>query len=414
MPVDFPALFRCFLRIGFLSFGGPAAQIALMHQELVEKRKWLNEDSFLRGLSFCMLLPGPEAMQLATYIGWRLKGTVGGLIAGLLFVLPGSLVISLLLFAYVSYHDTSWAEGAFLGIKAAVVAIILKALIGLSRKALNGSIDILIAGMALLALFLFGLPFPVVILAAGSIGFFVRHTQANYEQKLTVHITPRIRAILSWAALWLIPLILLSIVGAPFLAAIGWFFAKLAVVSFGGAYATLAYMSQTVVSQQEWINQGQLLDALGLAETTPGPLVLVTQFIAMLAGHIEGGWDSAFAAGLIALWATFIPCFLWIFAAAPYVETLTEHPRIGPALQSISACIVGVIANLAMWFLISLIFRHVSTVEFGAMSLLWPDMSSVDPIALLLVSVAPMILWVVKGSLWLFLPLMAIVSLLLQ
>ncbi len=406
-------MLRVFGRIGLLSFGGPAAQIALMHKELVEDRPWLSEDSFLRGLSFCMLLPGPEAMQLATYTGWRMQGTLGGLFAGLLFVMPGAVVIGLLVWLYAQFGTMPAVQAAFLGIKAAVVIIILQALRRLSAKALHNSLDWLLAGGGFAALFFLNVPFPLVVLAAAVIGL-LRRPAADAASAATP--APfRAAATLStfalWGALWLLPLLALELAGADFLSDLGWFFAKLAVVTFGGAYAVLAYISQTVVSQFGWITAGQMIDALGLAETTPGPLILVTQFVAMLSGLTQQGTALFLAAGAVALWATFGPCFLWIFAAAPYVERIATHPRLGQALKAVTATVAGVILTLSLWFLIHVVFEQTRTLEHGLLHLPVPVWSSVDPVAAALVLLVPAVGWICRGNLPTLLLAMAVAGL---
>ncbi|MEW2911481.1 chromate efflux transporter [Leisingera sp. JC11] len=401
-------MFRVFGRIGVLSFGGPAAQIAVMHKELVEDRPWLSEESFLRGLSFCMLLPGPEAMQLATYTGWRMRGTAGGLLAGLLFVLPGAAVIAALVWLYAQFGTLPAVQSAFLGVKAAVVVIIVQALRRLSGKALKHPLDWGLAGFGFAALFLLNLPFPLVVLAAACIGLM----RKDGSMTAAVHTPPArngstLRTILVWGALWLMPLIALSLAGAAFLADIGWFFSKLAVVTFGGAYAVLAYISQTVVSQFGWISAGQMIDALGLAETTPGPLILVTQFVAMLSGLQEGGFGLFLAAGAVALWATFMPCFLWIFAAAPYVERIAAHPRLGMALKAVTATVAGVILNLSVWFLMHVAFAETRVIETGILHVPAPVWSSMNTPAVLLVLLAPLAALAVRGNMLLLLAAMA-------
>ncbi len=415
MTPKFSDLLRVFGRIGLLSFGGPAAQIALMHQELVEKRPWLREDQFLRGLSFCMLLPGPEAMQLATYAGWRLRGIWGGVLAGLLFVIPGAVAIAFLCAIYINYGTQPIIQSSFMGIKAAVVTVVINALLKLQQKALNQFGDWVCAGLSAIALLLFDLPFPLVILGGGVVGFILAPTQQARPAQPEVAQSPTgLPILLFWIGLWLLPLVALSVFAAPFLASVGWFFAKLAVVTFGGAYAVLAYMSQAVVDQNGWISSNQMLDALGLAETTPGPLILVTQFVAMLSGQIAGGLPYAIAAGLIALWATFVPCFLWVFAAAPHVERLTTHPRIGQALKSITACIVGVIFNLSIWFLLNVLFGTIDGLRLGPATLPLPDLSTLDLNALFLVLLAPILLRVTKGNLFSLLALMATAGVIVQ
>jgi chromate transporter len=382
-------MLRVFGRIGIYSFGGPAAQIAVMHKELVEDRPWLSEDGFLRALSFCMLLPGPEAMQLATYAGWRMRGIAGGLLAGLLFVLPGALVISILVGLYAAFGQVPGVQAAFLGIKAAVVIIVLQALRKLAGKALHGLDAWVLAGAGFAAIYALNIPFPLIVMAAGVYGF-AKGGNGSETAPVQSRKDPHspLRQVLIWGGLWLVPLMMLSFLGADFLADIGWFFSKLAVVTFGGAYAVLAYMSQTVVQHYQWIEAGQMIDALGLAETTPGPLILVTQFVAMLSGLQTGGAALGIAAGAVALWATFMPCFLWIFLAAPYVEQITSHPRLGAALKAITASVVGVILNLSVWFSLHVLFGEVGTLDIGPARLAVPELASLNTAALLLTGLA--------------------------
>jgi chromate transporter len=392
-------MIRVFGRIGLLSFGGPAAQIAVMHRELVEDRPWLSEPGFLRALSFCMLLPGPEAMQLATYAGWRLRGVPGGLLAGLLFVIPGALIISILVGLYTVYGELELVQAGFLGIKASVVIIVLLALRKLARRALHGVSALVLAGLGFIGLFALDLPFPLIVLGAGLYGLLRGGPGAQAEgetQPLNVYHAGR--QLLIWGGLWLLPLIALSLAGATFLANIGWFFAKLAVVTFGGAYAVLAYMTQTVVENYHWISTEQMIDALGLAETTPGPLILVTQFVAMLAGLQSHGIALGLAAGMVALWATFMPCFLWIFLAAPYVERISSHPRLGAALKSITAAVVGVILNLSVWFTLHVLFFKIERIEHGLLTLAVPAKGSLDPLALGLICLAAVVALLTRGN----------------
>ena len=391
MPTpDWTEMTRAFGRIGLLSFGGPAAQISLMHRELVEERRWLDEDAYLRALSLCMLLPGPEAMQLATYAGWKLRGTLGGLLAGTLFVLPGAVVIAILWAIYVSWGDVPVVQWAFLGIKAAVIVIVLAALQGLTKRALNGWQDGLIAGLAFAAIFVFGLPFPAILALAALWGFArtQRSEPVAVSDVSSLNWKETWRTAVIWSALWLVPLALLSLMDTGFLAQVGWFFAWLATISFGGAYALLAYMSQTVVADFGWITTAQMIDALGLAETTPGPLILVTQFVAMLAAVSQGGvWLSLAAAG-VSLWATFLPCFLWIFVAGPYVEQLARAPRLSGALSGITAAVVGVIMNLSVWFALNVFFTATQTASEALPSLYLPVMDTFVPTAALLFALA--------------------------
>ena len=386
------------------------AQIALMHKELVEKKNWLSEEDFLRALSFCMLLPGPEAMQLATYAGWRLRGIAGGLLAGLLFVGPGAVVIAALVWLYTLFGALPLVQAGFLGIKAAVIVIVVQALARIGRKALKDRTGQAIAIAGFLAVFLLNLPFPLVVALAAGLGLLLRPEITTPAAETVVHVgRGHWRNVALWAALWLVPLAGLTWIGAEFLATLGWFFAKLAVVTFGGAYAVLAYVTQTVVSDQGWITTGQMIDALGLAETTPGPLVLVTQFVAMLAGHGQGGVGLAVAAGMVALWATFAPCFLWIFAAAPYLEHLTRLPRLQSALSAITAAVAGMMLNLSLWFTLHLLFRELAPTSFGVNLPVW---SSLDTHALVLVGLAPLVHRLCGGKLVLLLIVMATVGVL--
>ena len=376
---------RVFGRIGVLSFGGPAAQIALMHDSLVTRHKWLSEEQYLRALSLCMLLPGPEAMQLATYAGWRLRGTAGGLQAGLLFVVPGALVILALALGYVWYGDLPLVRAAFLGIKAAVIVIVLQALMRLARKALTGPAAWTLALSDFVALFALGLPFPVIVLAAGGYGYVTARPGDVLIQPATAP-TVSLRTIALWSALWASPLVVCWFFAQTFLVQIGLFFSKLAVVTFGGAYAVLAYMTQEVVQNHGWIETGQMIDALGLAETTPGPLILVTEFVALLAGYAQGGLGLAIAAGALTLWVTFTPCFLWIFAAGPYVDVIAARPRLSAALQAITAAVVGVILNLSVWFALHVLFARIT--PGGMLPIPRPEWATLDLWAVLLTLVA--------------------------
>ena len=366
MPPSLPDLFRVFGRIGLLSFGGPAAQISLMHEDLVEKRGWLSEKQFLGALSFCMLLPGPEAMQLATYTGWKLRGIPGGLIAGLLFVLPGAAAILALALGYVAYGQLPLVQASFTGIKAAVVAIVLRALLSLSQKALTGWADWALAICGFGAMFFLGVPFPYLIAGAALWGYLRTGAEAVAEYDSTLPAPGQtLMTVLIWGGLWAAPVLLVMVLDQTFLRDIALYFSTLAVVTFGGAYAVLAYMTQAVVETHGWLSTAQMIDALGLAETTPGPLILVTQFVALLAGFAQGGLLLGLFAGALTLWVTFVPCFLWIFAGAPYVDALLARPRLKGALAAISAVVVGVILNLSLWFALHVIFAEVNESSFG-------------------------------------------------
>ncbi|MCW1933967.1 chromate efflux transporter [Pararhodobacter zhoushanensis] len=345
-------------KIGLLSFGGPAGQIALMHRELVETRAWIDEARFLHALNFCMLLPGPEAMQLATYIGWLRGGWRGGMLAGGLFVLPGIVAIMALSWVYVLAGDVGWIAGVFFGLKAAVIAIVAQALVRIGRKALKTAGALAIAVAAFGALFVFGVPFPLVVLAAALVGFLTAKGAAVAVAPARVSTT---RVALVWLALWLGPVLTLVLVLGRdhVLAQVAVYFSQMAVLTFGGAYAVLAWVAQAAVEQFGWLTAPQMLDGLAMAETTPGPLIMVTQFVGFMAGWGAGGLALASAAALVSVWATFAPCFLWIFAGAPHAERLRGNPALAGALAAVTAAVVGVIANLALWFAIHALFGQV-------------------------------------------------------
>ncbi|MEJ8560466.1 chromate efflux transporter [Yoonia sp. GPGPB17] len=399
-------LLRVFGRIGLLSFGGPAAQIALMHQELVEKRDWLTEKQFLRALSFCMLLPGPEAMQLATYAGWKRQGIVGGLIGGGLFVLPGAVVIMVLALAYGTYGNLPVVQALFLGVKATVVIIVVEALVKIAKRALIKTKHLILAGGAFIALFFFALPFPLVILVAAVIGAIGQPGETTAHAPQSGTLVRSLKIAMVGGLIWAAPFGLVALTGNSFLHDIGVFFSTLAVVTFGGAYAVLAYMTQEVVVSYAWLSTPQMMDALGLAETTPGPLILVTQFVAMIAGLAEGGWGMALIAGALTLWVTFVPCFIWIFAGAPLIDWLDGRPRLRGALAGITAAVVGVIANLSLWFACHVFFGAVSTVSAGPIQTIWPDLTTLQPIAIGLAIVTGVLL---LGRHW-PLPLVLLIS----
>jgi len=393
-------------RIGVLSFGGPAGQIALMHRVLVEERRWLDERRYLSALNFCMLLPGPEAMQLATYAGWRLHGVAGGLAAGLLFVLPGAALILVLGLLYAVYGKLPVAEAVFVGIKAAVLAIIVEALLRVAKRALRSRADWLIAAAAFAALFLFGVPFPLIVAAALLIGYLMsdgraKGAEADAAPPPSVSHLATLRTIAVWLAVWLVPLGLVVAAFGPqhVLSQLAWFYSKLAVVTFGGAYAVLSYMAQQVVEGYRWLTPGEMLDALGLAETTPGPLILVTEFVGVLAAARHGG-DPPMLMGvlgaLVTLWATFAPCFLWIFAGAPYIERLTHEPRLSGALQAVTAAVVGVILNLTLWFALHVLFADVSTVTAGWLRFSVPTLGTFEPVPAGLALIAALVLFGLK------------------
>jgi chromate transporter len=368
-------LTRVSARIGLLSFGGPAAQIALMHRVILDEKKWVAEPDYLRALSFCMLLPGPEAMQLATWIGWRLHGVKGGLIAGGLFVLPGALVVLALSLIYAAFGQVPLIAALFTGVQAAVIAIVVEALIRVSKRALKSREAYVIAFAAFAGLFFLKLPFPLIILAAGIWGFL--RTPATAKDPAAppppAALARSVKAAAVWLAIWLIPLGVLILAAPGRLAEIGIFFSKLAVLTFGGAYAVLAWMAQEVVEQKGWLTLPQMMDGLGLAETTPGPLILVNEFVGFMAAHQVGGWALGLAGAAIAVWMTFIPSFLFIFAGAPFIDRLTHMPRLSGALAAITAAVVGVIANLSLWFALHVLFSSVPETVIGRLHLTWPD-----------------------------------------
>ncbi|WP_226621404.1 chromate efflux transporter [Alloyangia pacifica] len=404
-------LFLTFLRIGLLSFGGPAAQIALLHREIVEERQWLTERQYLRALSFCMLLPGPEAMQLATWVGWRLRGTAGGLISGGLFVLPGALVIAALALAYASYGARPEVAGLMLGVKATVIALVAQALLKLGRKVLARPSALLISIAAFAALYVLHLPFPLVIACAALVGWLGQPAPAAQEvQPVPAPVTERLWVWPLWVTLWFAPMVAAGLAGQTLLYDIGMLFSKLAVFSFGGAYAVLAWLAQEAVTARGWLDPAQMADALGLAETTPGPLILVTQFVGMITGFAAGGWQMALAAGAMVLWVTFIPCFLWIFAFAPHLERLLARPRLQAALEAITAAVLGVVANLALWFALHVLFAQTWLPKLGPLAPELPVLSSLQPGALALTLLAALLLGPLRRSVPLTLAVTAFIS----
>jgi chromate transporter len=387
---------RLWLKIGCLGFGGPAGQIALMHRLVVDERKWVGEAQFLHALNFCMLLPGPEAQQLATYLGWLLHGVRGGLVAGILFVLPGFCVILALSAAYAAFGQLPWLAGVFFGLKCAVIALVAEALWRVARRALKQPVHILAAALAFLALFVFRIPFPVVILAAAAAGLVVAWRSDGIAAKAPdaqllapSSDAPRpFRILLIGAGLWLGPIALLAVWlgSAHVFAQMGWFFAKMAVVTFGGAYAVLAYVAQQAVQSYGWLTTGTMIDGLALAETTPGPLILVLSFVGFYAAYQQPGALAPMLAGslgaVFVTWVTFVPSFIWIFLGAPYVERLRQNRYLSTALAMVTAAVVGVIANLALWFALHVLFRQVTDVTFGIATITWPDWRSADLVAI--------------------------------
>ena len=399
-----------------VSFGGPAAQIALMHRVIVDEQKWMNEREYLNALAFCMLLPGPEAMQLATYSGWRLHGMRGGLAAGLLFVLPGAVVILALAAIYLLYGDVPWLQALFLGIKAAVLVIVLEALLRVAKRSLTQRRHWLIAGLSFFSLFCLSLPFPLVILVAGIYGFWFASLEhsPNLDAKVDVSPLRSLATILIWLVIWWAPILVVAYFAeSGVLAEIGIFFSKLATVTFGGAYAVLAYMAQDAVQAKQWLSATEMMDGLGLAETTPGPLILVTEFVGFLAGaRASGGLDlgAGLAAAGMTVWATFAPCFLWVFTGAPYIEWIASKRRLSAALAAISAAVVGVILNLSIWFALHVLFADVQRHGLGPVAVWWPDLGTLDVWALALAGIAAVLLLVMKRGVLLTLGLCSVLG----
>ena len=393
---------RVWGKIGLLSFGGPAAQIALMHDLIVERYKWISEKQYLNALSFCMLLPGPEAMQLATYIGWRIHGMLGGLLAGLLFVLPGALVILGMAIIYVTFGEQALVQALFLGIKASVLVIVIQSLIRVASRAIKTLQLRLLALLSFVAIFFFSIPFPIIIFLAAIFGYLTIEAgsvSSPPTAKVSIRLASLVKTVLLFLMIWWLPVLVMDyFLPTPILSDIGQFFSKLAVVTFGGAYAVLAYMAQAVVTDWQWLTAGEMMDGLGLAETTPGPLILVTEFVGFVAAYREGGLGLGIAGALVTLWVTFVPCFLWIFAGAPYVDWITAQPKLKGALDAISAAVVGVILNLSLWFALHVIFDAVHQTKLGVLDLWYPVLSSVNWLVVALVAVSALLMLMLKWN----------------
>jgi chromate transporter len=427
---EFGELVRVFGRIGLINFGGPAGQIALMHRELVDERGWIGEEDYLHALNFCHLLPGPEAQQLATYIGWRLHGVKGGLAAGLLFVLPGALVILALSILYAYAAQLGWFAALFLGIKAAVLAIVAQALVRIAGRALTTPFKRALAAAAFLCLFFFSVPFPVVVLGAGALGILValyrpawlgiKDSGDEVSDVRRPQLVATVRTVLIWLLIWAAPMAaVLAILGpSHVLWDIGVFFSQLAVVTFGGAYAVLAYMAQEAVQGFGWLKPGEMADGLGLAETTPGPLIMVTQFVGFLAAFRLPEPFTPLVAGLIGAglttWVTFAPCFMWIFALAPWIERLQNIRWLKGGLAAITASVVGVIANLTLWFALHVLFTRINESAAGPFKLMIPNWASLDWKAALLTVLAMILLFAFKLSIFRMLGAMAAAGLALS
>ncbi|WP_102783688.1 chromate efflux transporter [Thalassospira sp. GB04J01] len=420
---DYPTLreaIKVWARIGLLSFGGPAGQIAMMHKILVEERKWLGEKRFLHALNYCMLLPGPEAQQLAVYIGWLMHRTFGGIVAGVLFVLPGVIAIMAVSWIYAIWGNVGIVAALFFGLKAAVLAIVVQAVIRIGRRALKNRAMLMIATTAFIAIFAFEVPFPLIILVAGLIGFSGARANipafrdggghgkigsvqvADADTLLGDESPDHTRVNRSWAfrisaillGLWLVPVAVLFLVLGPanVFSQIAGFFSVMAVVTFGGAYAVLAYVAQEAVQNFGWLAPGEMLDGLGMAETTPGPLIMVTQFVGFMGALREAGTLSPLVAGtlggLLTTWVTFTPCFLWIFLGAPFIERLRDNHQLTAALSAITAAVVGVVLNLAVWFGLHVVFAELTPVTGYGLDLMVPVLESVNSAAAVLTVLA--------------------------
>lgn len=413
-PVTLGQAFWVWLRIAALSFGGPAGQIAVMHRILVDEKRWIGEHRFLHALNYCMLLPGPEAQQLATYIGWLLHKTRGGIVAGALFVLPGMVSIMALSWIYALYGRVGIVSALFFGLKCAVLAVVLQAVVRIGSRALKNTPMRALAALAFILIFFLGVPFPLIVLGAGAIGYFggragiaafrlggghgssgeniVADADTLLGEELPAHATPgwhrTVRDALVWLALWLVPVAALLLTLGPdnVFSHIAIFFSKMAMVTFGGAYAVLAYVAQQAVENYGWLAPTEMLDGLGMAETTPGPLIMVLQFVGFMGAFRESGTLSPLLAatlgGLLATWVTFVPCFLWIFLGAPFIERMRGNAALTGALSAITAAVVGVVLNLAIWFAIHTIFRQTFAFTSGPIGFDAPVLTSLDPYAL--------------------------------
>ncbi|MFO1249257.1 MAG: chromate efflux transporter [Alphaproteobacteria bacterium] len=402
--------FPVWVRIALLSFGGPAGQIAVMHRILVEEKRWISERRFLHALNYCMLLPGPEAHQLAVYIGWLMHKVRGGVISGTLFVLPGLVTLGFLSWLYAAFGNVPLVAALFFGLKAAVLAIVLEAVQRISRRALKTRAAMAIAGVAFVAIFFGGVPFPLIILGAGLAGLLIQRLRPgwlkagghggakeedenaaidrSFAKALPAHVKPSLprflTVVLIGGLFWLGPLLVLLLVLGPqnVFTAIAAFNSKMAVVTFGGAYAVLAYMAQQAVEHFHWLKPGEMLVGLGFAETTPGPLISVVQFVGFMAAfRAPGSLDPMLAGtlgGVMAMWATFVPSFLWIFLGGPYVEALIGNKALNAALSAITAAVVGVVLNLAVWFAMQSLFHRVDAISVAGLSVRFPDPASID------------------------------------
>jgi chromate transporter len=422
--------FWTWCRVAALSFGGPTGQIAVMHRILVEEKKWISEHRFLHALNYCMLLPGPEATQLATYIGWLLHGTRGGLMAGTLFILPGFVVLLILSTVYAEYQQTAVITALFFGLKPAVMAIVAEAVIRIGKRVLKNWVMLAIAAAAFVGIFFFELPFPLIILTAGMIGLIggwlsptlfhvIKGHAAGHDderrpadaaaplrQQTTIVKTFLVAAI--WLAVWFLPIAVLAVVFGreSVYVSEGLFFSQVAVVTFGGAYAVLPYVQQQAVGHYGWLEPREMVDGLGMAETTPGPLIMVVQFVGFLGAYRDPEGLPPLAAGVlgsvITVWATFVPCFLWIFVGAPYIERLRANKSLSCALSAITAAVVGVVLNLAVWFAIHVLFGQPGETRYPPLHLRWyqPDWTTISWPSVVIALVAALVLFATKRGMF--------------
>ena len=381
-------LFNVWSKVAANSFGGPAGQIAVIHRLVVEEKKLVSEKNFLHALNFCMLLPGPEAQQLATYMGWLMNKWKGGLIAGGLFILPGFLSILALSYIYVLFNDASLVQGAFYGIKPAIIAVVLGALIRISKKSLNLKFHWLLAGLGFFLLFFLKVSFPLVVIGSGFLGllygrFVDHHEPAESDVKLPP-LSTTMKTLLIWTGVWFIPIlgVILILGDDSSFHRLNLFFSKMSLVTFGGAYAALSYVAQQAVDVFGWLVSGEMLDGLALAETTPGPLIQVVQYVGFMGSYrFPGGFDPLFAAfigSVLTTWMTFAPCFLFIFTFAPYIEFIRGQKLFSDALSSITASVVGVIFNLSLWFMLNTLFEKSQKIDSGIFNFSYPVLSSID------------------------------------
>jgi chromate transporter len=421
---------KVWLKIGCINFGGPAGQIAMMHRILVDEKKWIDEARFLHALNFSMLLPGPEATQLATYVGWLLHGVRGGLAAGILFVLPGTLVMLGLSLLYVYGRGLGPIDGALFGIKAAVLVIVFEALIRIGKRALKSFVLVSLAALAFIGIFFVALPFPLIVITAAVTGFAIAR---GYPEQLALPkggtrtekapsdaLRQSLTATVIGLAIWWTPIALVALIlgSHHVLVGVGIFFSKLAVVTFGGAYAVLAYMAQQVVETNGWLTAPEMVDALGLAETTPGPLILVTQFVGFLAAFREAAPFTPLAAGILGAtlttWVTFVPAMLWIFVGAPFIEELRGNRKLAGALAAITAAVVGVILNLSVWFALHVLFGHVTEQHWGMLRWFAFDPRALDTHAAILAVTAAILAFRFHRSLIEVIVVMALLGIVTQ